>query len=394
MPKVVAIPGVGNVEFPDSMSDQDIAKRAAEAHASAQFEQTRAGFENQPPLSAGRIASEAGKMLISPVTGLLNAARALPDWIGRGMPIEAPMSTPHLPGDNGNPVEEAAGNMAMAVAPPAVEAAKAAGGRLATKAVDVATSPGVIKGLKRSTEGVIVGSAMHGNVPGVAAGTAGRIGAEMLEGFAQRRAALKAKLAAMPPAEMVRQAAPLTAEEEALAQHVMNGVEPQPQPAPAADVAPSAAQIPASASPMQLAPFSPQTVLDYMQERAKPVLAQPSELAKDVAKRPARAAKVVTIPSPEPEFPAETYAASARATKAGKLATLLHEHGIPYEDAKLMGEPEWAQAAQAAGVKVPSGDSVKLALFELKKLGKQGKLSEMNPKAAKIAVDLDKEMNK
>lgn len=35
MPKVVAIPGIGNVEFPDDMSDSDIAKQAQIAHQSA-----------------------------------------------------------------------------------------------------------------------------------------------------------------------------------------------------------------------------------------------------------------------------------------------------------------------------------------------------------------------
>jgi len=98
--------------------------------------------------------------------------------------------------------------------------------------------------------------------------------------------------------------------------------------------------------------------------------------------------QVQVIPAPEPEFSSDVYAASARAVKANKLANLLHEHGIPYEDAKLMGEPEWAQLSQAAGVKVPSAESVQLALFELKKLGRKSNLAQMPTKAQAAAEAL------
>jgi len=156
-------------------------------------------------------------------------------------------------------------------------------------------------------------------------------------------------------------------------------------------VMPEPAQIPANASPGHLASFPPQQVLDYMKGRGKPVLTDIPATPAEAAAKPALEVvkpQVKVIPAPEPEFSSDVYAASARAVKANKLANLLHEHGIPYEDAKLMGEPEWAQLSQAAGVKVPSAESVKLTLFELKKLGRKSNLAQMPARAQAAAEAL------
>src|SRR6185369_5404617 len=121
-------------------------------------------------------------------------------------------------------------------------------------------------------------------------------------------------------------------------------------------VMPEPAQVPANASPGQLASFPPQRVLDYMKGQGRPIAEPvPATPAGALHAEMGRSGSLPTE-APKPEFGSDVYAASARATKANKLASLLHEHGIPYEDAKLMGEPEWAQLSQAAGVKVPSAE--------------------------------------
>lgn len=82
-------------------------------------------------------------------------------------------------------------------------------GKAIKATADVVTSPGMVRGLKRSSEGIVIGSAMHGNVPGMAAGTAGRIVAAKLEDLGRRRAAsVEAGKAVDTPGSGPRSAAP------------------------------------------------------------------------------------------------------------------------------------------------------------------------------------------
>lgn len=81
-------------------------------------------------------------------------------------------------------------------------------------------------------------------------------------------------------------------------------------------------------------------------------------------------APVTTIPHKPDEFAPAQYETSARGVKAGKLSEFLHEHGIPYSDAKLMTPEMWEQLAKAAGVNKPGLETRAQTLFELNKLGK------------------------
>ncbi len=162
---------------------------------------------------------------------------------------------------------------------------------------EVLMSPGVIKGLKRSTEGVIVGSAMHGNVPGVAGGVIGRLGAGMLENAAERRAAAKLPPAAASIVEKAQAAPPLTAAEQALADHIMANVEPEAAAPPAAGPAsipqgpadmpaPRAGQVGQSAMPA-----TPAAALQMPGPQGAPVPASPAEAVSQAsrgARTPAR----------------------------------------------------------------------------------------------------------
>ncbi len=97
------------------------------------------------------------------------------------------MVTPFVAG----PALGAAGDMIEA-APGAMRAAGEGLSRGAQAVSDFATSPSIVKALKRSSEGAVVGSAMHGNVPGMAVGGAARFVAEKLGEIGERRAAAAA----------------------------------------------------------------------------------------------------------------------------------------------------------------------------------------------------------
>ncbi len=77
-------------------------------------------------------------------------------------------------------------------APGAIRATGEAVAKGANAVGDFATSPSIVKSLKRSSEGAVVGSAMHGNVPGMAVGGAARYVAEKLGEIGERRAAAAA----------------------------------------------------------------------------------------------------------------------------------------------------------------------------------------------------------
>ncbi|MFN7939090.1 MAG: hypothetical protein U0R19_37550 [Bryobacteraceae bacterium] len=56
------------------------------------------------------------------------------------------------------------------------------------------------------------------------------------------------------------------------------------------------------------------------------------------------------------------YAEAARAMKAANLAFCLGKAGIPASDVALMDDAHWAMAAQAADVRIPSGETRRLVL--------------------------------
>lgn len=222
---------------------------------------------------------------------------------------------------------------------------------------DAVTQPGVVKALGHAADYGIAGSAMHGNIPGVAVGVGARVAAGALEDWAARRAATRAKLqaATAPP------------------------VQEAPAPSPAGPIVETPA--PAGGTPAAPSPGGPRLT---PQQPQLPANHQGQPIGEPEPASPPAKSKVVTIPSPKPEFPKKVFEEAARADKADALAKVLHENGIPYEDAKLMGPKEWAMAAEGAGVKAPSALSAKQALFRLKRL----------EKAAGVAQQLQDEMSK
>lgn len=62
---------------------------------------------------------------------------------------------------------------------------------------------------------------------------------------------------------------------------------------------------------------------------------------------------------------ANPWALAGRLTKAFALAQTLRRHGVSHAAAKTMNNEDWAKAAQAAGTKVPSAETQRIALDKL-----------------------------
>ncbi len=209
------------------------------------------------------------------------------------------------------------------------------------------------------------------------------------------------------PSEAALQQAgePWTPEEEALAQRVLSGTEPQPPAAPAAGAdylmpppsPPADAPLPATGGPrLGTQPTMPPP--SFPEPEAPP----PEAPAAKQPPTPKRSrAKVVTLPPPEPTMPVNPYEATARASKVANIAKYLHDNGVTHDAVRqLLDESDPAAvdnflrlAAKQAGEKAMSEKSIPDMLIELKKLGGKSKLAKMNPKAAQAAADLDAEMS-
>ncbi len=265
---------------------------------------------------------------------------------------------------------------------------------------DVLMSPGVIKGLKRSTEGVVVGSAMHGNLPGVGLGVAGRIGAGMLENAAERRAAAKLPPAAASIVEKAQTAPPLTAAEQALADHIMANVEPEAAAPPAAGpTTPPAITRPYYEPPPGPADMPAQPVGSAMPATPAPALQMPGPQGAPIPASPAEAVsqspQVQVIPSPEPAVPAEVYKAKAQAAKSTKMADVLHQLEITPEQVSTISDADWTRIEKATKINRPnSPESLQMVVDKLKSLEKPSAAAEVpealrkNPAAMKAAMDV------
>ncbi len=467
MGKIIAIPDVGNIEFPDSMSDADIAKAAKTAHEGAQFDKKAADMSIKPEDTfmpgANKWLKENHPKIYSAIEGLMTAIPRGEEQISRGVLrpgltpaqrgadvlegamtgaspalLAVPGAGPRAMLNAGTAIGTGALSQqlgsgvagAFGAAPDTqrlvgdvagiVGGGAAAAGELGPRVVeglprasaavgDVLLSPGVIKGLKRSTEGVVVGSAMHGNLPGVGLGVAGRIGAGMLENAAERRAAAKLPPAAASIVEKAQSAPPLTPAEQSLAEHIMANVEPEVAAPPAAGPAsiplqgPADMPAPRAGQVGQAAmPATPAAALQMPGPQGAPVPASPAEAV-------SQAPQVQVIPSPEPAVPQAVYKAKAQAAKATKVAQYLHENGITASQIEQMlqeSDPAAVtafmdDAAKRAGQKALSPDeSVPMMVEKLKSLEKPSAAAEVpealrkNPAAMKAAMDLAAEQSK
>ncbi len=162
------------------LTDADIAKLDAAPLTDADIDKSGDPPRMTWPEKIGAAAKQIGSAAIAPIAGIPDAVRSVADFLQNPNAWAKkhfdPAQAQNLPGmANENPVDQAAGvvaPMALGVAGEKIApGVKAAG----TAIADVATSPAVVQGLKRGTEGAVIGSAMHGNLPGVAGATAGRI---------------------------------------------------------------------------------------------------------------------------------------------------------------------------------------------------------------------------
>jgi|GEM_PF-3866683 len=83
MPKLIHIPKIGHVEFPDNMADADIAKHASRLHSDARSAGISRFMENDPA-HQGMSHSERLKAL-SIITGLMEKYPRLADAVDKGM---------------------------------------------------------------------------------------------------------------------------------------------------------------------------------------------------------------------------------------------------------------------------------------------------------------------
>lgn len=60
-----------------------------------------------------------------------------------------------------------------------------------------------------------------------------------------------------------------------------------------------------------------------------------------------------------------SFAETARRSKAEAMAAALAKAGISEDSARLMTDPEWASVAKHAGVNPPHSDETKDAVYEL-----------------------------
>jgi hypothetical protein len=83
MPKLIHIPKIGHVEFPDNMPDGEIAKHASRLHSDARSAGISRFMENDPA-HQGMSHSERLKAL-STITGLMEKYPRLADAVDKGM---------------------------------------------------------------------------------------------------------------------------------------------------------------------------------------------------------------------------------------------------------------------------------------------------------------------
>lgn len=318
--------------------------------------------------------------------------------------------------------------VAHEVVPPAVKAvvkaAKAAPGVVA----DFATSEPIVKGLKRASEGAVIGSAMHGNVPGVVVGAGARAVAEKLGQVGDARRAAT-EVAAVPVDPMLDEIAKgqsgkpfakLTPEAQATVKSIAERLkasqvqpgqakldlkEPVPSQAavpgpirpplrpavvpPAAEVQPAAVEVQAAKS------FTPGPVTEGLvppAETPKPAMSAEAQAAAEALGDLGTADLKPETPFPAPEH----YQAKAQVDKARAVAEQLHKHGIPSEDMALLesDEPFWTQLFEGVGEHGPgkySGDpkatvaQTLLHLRELEKAARKG--AQEAPAGAILPVD-------
>lgn len=386
MAHTITIPDVGDIDFPDSMSDTDIAATAKRLHATAQVGKTgpvsrfvsNAMEQANPvtllqgmgetllhPIEAGKRYLEqnadlAGKtaesfksrhylegvrhglnLALNAVPGLGAASDAAGGQINEGdvaggLGKAAGAGLAVVEGSKLPAVARGAAEVVNA-APSVIKAAAKAGG------ADIAS--GVLKaGTGAAVQALPIPSALKFGA-GFEMGREGakQIGRGVKAGYKAGAEVVKQRGVIPPTPNQPPGPEPFTPEEQALADHVMRGTEPQPSPAGAMPETPlAAAQMPAT----------PQT--------------QPGMPANPTAALRMPGAQQTAVGEPMPENP--TVAAkklSPGAADAKALSDKLGQWDFTPDEAKAMNEKGWIKLAFDSGVKLPSAAVRKNAIFNL-----------------------------
>jgi hypothetical protein len=83
MPKVVTVPKIGDVAFPDGMSDQEIAQAAGEAHDNALTAGVSKFMESDPTIQGLKTSEKLNAL--SSITQLLERFPRLAEAVDKGM---------------------------------------------------------------------------------------------------------------------------------------------------------------------------------------------------------------------------------------------------------------------------------------------------------------------
>ncbi len=317
----------------------------------------------------GQAATHLGNLALQAIPGLGATNEAAGEQIARG----------DIAGGLGKSSGAALGVIEMNALPIAarglargIEATPRTAAKIGTKIADAATKPGVIKALEHSANYTIGGSAMHLNVPGMAAGVAGRVAAGMLEDYAARKAA-------GPVLDQIERAKQNVANQEAPVPKTPRDAAYYGVQAPAAvtPAAPVEAAAPAP-SPVSPAPFPAESV-STPPAPAATMEAMPETPATAKVKAPrAKRAKATVLREEAPESP------------SSGVAQAMHNTGITYKNALKMEAADWAQVEQATGASLTPQYKTQV-LYELKKLGETKPAEAVpdalknNPKALKAA---------
>ncbi len=372
MAKVVEIPGVGNVEFPDSMGDAEISKHAQRLYGAAEFDKTKSRLESQPPMTTMDKVKAIGGMIASPITGIPGAVGELKDWVASGFtpPVQKPdgrLGAPDYMTEN--PVSDIMGGTVAAVLAARPGTPKAAGAQEAT----AGSSPGLFSTMRT----------LYNAYKTIKKATPTAIAEKGFETFLDH---LEGKTPEPPKPSAPSAPIPINEAPKPRTAYARNApirpplVDPNPpipeQPAPQPRTGPIRPPLVGDIPPptqveaeIQSATPSPK-VEPITKANIRPKVQSIAEQLRDAMNESGSA------PTEAPEgIPGKVYEADARGTKAEVVAKALKDNGISYQDARgLMEVADWKKLYSDLGLREPgasSGDpsaTINQTLVKLKKL--------------------------
>ncbi len=375
MAKIVEIPGVGNVEFPDSMKDEEISKHSQQLYASAQYDKTKKELESQPPMTTMDKVKAIGGMIASPITGIPGAVGELKDWVAGGFvpPVQKPdgrLGPPDYMTEN--PVSDIMGGTVAAVLAARPGSPKAAG------AQESATPGGSSQGLFSTIRTLYNAyKTIKKATPTAIAEKGFETFLDHLEGKTPEPSKPSAPTAPPTPINETPRARTAYSSNAPIRPPLADPAPPIPeQPAPQARTGPIRPPLAGDVPPptqveaeIQSTTPSPK-VEPITKSNIRPKVQSIAEQLRDSM------AESGSLPTEAPaEIPGKVYEADARSSKAEVVAKALKDGGISYQDARgLMEVADWKKLFKDLGQKEPgasSGDpsaTINQTLVKLKKL--------------------------